>query len=186
MRGQGDAERLGRLEIQDHFEPSYPLHGQLGGTGTLENLVHEVRGPAPHLDHAHLVTDETARLGELLVPDRWIALLHGQPRDIRGVGGEHGILLDGHRIHAAPRHGGKRPVDSLGLAGLEALVPHLQRLGRELRRLAHDLDFRIFRIEEDTELVHPRQGILEGFEPVGRRHPEVIQTFRVVELNEFA
>src|SRR5215469_17036981 len=61
----GHAQGLGRLEVHHHHELLDALHGHLGGPPALEDLVHEVRGAPPYLDGVHLVTDESARLGEL-------------------------------------------------------------------------------------------------------------------------
>ena len=43
-RGDREAERLGRLEVDDQLERSRPLHGQVGRLRTFQDLIHIAGG----------------------------------------------------------------------------------------------------------------------------------------------
>ena len=44
MLGNSDPERLSGLEVDGEVEERWLLDGQVGGLGTFEDLVHEIRG----------------------------------------------------------------------------------------------------------------------------------------------
>jgi hypothetical protein len=61
--GDREAESLGRLQVNDQLEGGGLLHGQVGGLGTFEDLVHRARGAAPDFRQAHAVGHDKARHG---------------------------------------------------------------------------------------------------------------------------
>src|SRR5688500_16968219 len=57
-----EAERLRRLEIDHQLELGRLLHGQVGGLGPLEDLIHVGGGPPVEIEKARPVRHETAGL----------------------------------------------------------------------------------------------------------------------------
>src|SRR5258706_13472358 len=63
----GQAEGLGGLEIDDQLELRGLLHGEIGGLGPLEDLVHEVGGALVHPWIARPEGHQAARIDQLRV-----------------------------------------------------------------------------------------------------------------------
>src|SRR6266852_1228654 len=65
-RGDGQAERLRGLEVDNQFERSGLLDGQVGGPGALENLVDVASGTSLHLGSIYSIGHEAAWLNKHL------------------------------------------------------------------------------------------------------------------------
>ena len=65
MLGDGEAERLRRLEVDDEIEPRRLLDRQVGWLGSLEDSVHVGRAAMEALGDARRVRHEAASLREL-------------------------------------------------------------------------------------------------------------------------
>src|SRR6516162_9905135 len=71
-RGDGQAQFLRGLQVDDQLELHGLLHGQVGGLGTLQDLIH-IPGYALELVRtAHPIADEAARL------HKWPDAVHGR------------------------------------------------------------------------------------------------------------
>src|SRR6267142_5587319 len=64
-RWDREAEGLPGLEVDDEFELRRLLDGEIGGLGSLEDLVHIRRGPAGEVRDARAVCHQPSRAGEL-------------------------------------------------------------------------------------------------------------------------
>src|SRR5882724_1198571 len=71
-RGDGEAEDLGRLEVDDQLELARSFDGQVSGSRSVEDLVHVARGTAVVIEEIRAVAYKTS--GSDLAPvriDRW-------------------------------------------------------------------------------------------------------------------
>src|SRR3954471_1640656 len=66
LRREGDAERAGRLHVDDEVEDRWLLDGEIGGLGALENTVCIVSGAAPQVLIVGTVAHQDSRLRPLL------------------------------------------------------------------------------------------------------------------------
>jgi hypothetical protein len=80
----GQAERLGRFEIDDQLVPGSLLHGQVGWLGTLENFVDVDSGASSQIEVVWRVAHEASRHNIFPGPkDSWQSMLErelGQER----------------------------------------------------------------------------------------------------------
>src|SRR5262249_3910303 len=82
--GNDEAEGFRGLEVDDEVELGRLLHGQVGGLGPLEDLLHVAGGAAEELGDAGPVGHEPAHARELEEGvDRGDAVLRCQLRDVR-------------------------------------------------------------------------------------------------------
>src|SRR6266568_5872315 len=81
------AEGLGGLEVDDQLNLRRLLHGDVGGLGALEDLVHDARRTPVHGDEAALIGHEAPSLREQSVPvyRREVALCReiDEPRSLK-------------------------------------------------------------------------------------------------------
>src|SRR5207245_2024615 len=61
--GHRHPERLGRLEVNDQFEFRGLLHGQVGGLGAFQDLVHIGGSAVPAIENVRPVVHEPPGLG---------------------------------------------------------------------------------------------------------------------------
>jgi hypothetical protein len=79
-RWHGDAERLGRFEVNDHFNVGRKLDRQVGGLCAFEYPVDVIRRPVSTPLEVGTVTDQASRLDVLA-----IAVDRGQWSDRSGI-----------------------------------------------------------------------------------------------------
>ena len=87
--GHRDPERLGGLEVDDQLELRGLLHRQVGGLGTLQDLVHIRRPAPPRVRRARPIADERRRPPQTPVSCAWSAG-GSWPRARRAVCGAEG------------------------------------------------------------------------------------------------
>jgi hypothetical protein len=168
-RGNREPERLSGLEIDDQLELCRLLHRQVGGLGTLEDLVH-IRGRAsPLVQQARPIAEKAASLHKRPT----LYLVHGR-QAARGrefcepsaVLNEYGVPQDEERTRVCPGHRREGAVKRVGTARLLEVQLDAQRLGRHLRRPHIEGDDWIGGIPEDG---HAGDG--------GKHFPEDLQVF---------
>jgi hypothetical protein len=133
--GDGQAERLSGLQVDDQLKRGGLLHGQVGGLGAFEDLVHIDGRAAAEVARAWPVGHEAAGLHKR--PD----VVHGR-QVVRGreccepaaVLKEHGVPQDEERPRGRLGHGREGAVKRVGTARLHEVQLDTQRLGRHLRR----------------------------------------------------
>src|SRR5262249_44730155 len=99
-----EADRLGRLEIEDKLEFCRLLDRNIAGLAALENLVDENRRAVQGCDKINAITDDRAGLREFLAADRKQSRLVGQRRDCSDVFLKQGIVSNRDRLGAPPSH----------------------------------------------------------------------------------
>jgi hypothetical protein len=99
--GDRQAERFGRLEVDDQFKRDGLFHGQVGGPGPLEDPVHVRGGPPVPVGIAWSIRHEAARVREFSRPahSREVVPVY-KPCNPRGVNPEHRVRQDEERMGA--------------------------------------------------------------------------------------
>src|SRR5438105_4175308 len=91
-RGNSESEGLGRLQVEDQLEFHRLLHGQIGGLGTLENLVDISGGTSEQLREACSIGHEATRLREFLKLGHHRQLVRdGEVRNLSAVHNSEGL-----------------------------------------------------------------------------------------------
>src|SRR5262245_48871534 len=131
----GEAERLSSLEVNDEVERRRLLYWQVGGLGTLQDLVDIDGGAAADVGRVWPIGHEAAGLHKR--PD----VVHGR-QAARGrecgepaaVLEDHGVPQDEERTHVRTGHGREGAGKRLGTARLHGVQLDAQPLGRHVRR----------------------------------------------------
>src|SRR4030095_30247 len=66
--GNRHAESVSCLHVDDQLEPSRLFHGQVGGLGAFQDLVHETGGAPEHVGNVRSVRHETSSICKLSRP----------------------------------------------------------------------------------------------------------------------
>src|SRR4029077_3808675 len=92
-------KRLGGLEIYHQLQLGRQLHWQIGRLGAFQNLVNEIRRPAPVLSEGNAIANETA------VVDMLALAIHAgeqsrycQRRNSGTLGGKDQVREDNHEL----------------------------------------------------------------------------------------
>src|SRR4030095_1693428 len=111
----GEADRLGRLEVDDQLELRGLLDGQVAGLGAFQDLVHVGGGAPLQVKKVCAIGHKTASLRVLAVPIyRWQAPLRRELCDLSSLIREYGVRENDERACPFPGHPPKGPVDLRG------------------------------------------------------------------------
>src|SRR5262245_54253121 len=135
-RRDGQPEGFGGLEVDDELELGRLLDRQIGGLGTLENLVH-VNGSAPvEVKNVRAIRHEATGVDmELQGEHRRQVAPCREPCNLLSLGGTSECWVQQNDESAGTLFCDRREgaVDLAGTTRLEVLKPHPQSLGRNLR-----------------------------------------------------
>src|SRR5437763_599070 len=154
--GNGEAEGLGCLEVDDQLELHRLLHRQVGGFRPLEDAIHVVGGAAEEVRQVRSIGHQTAS------HDPYPAgkharqvLLGGELRDVLSVHIDERIPQDEERIRACLGRAGERAFEVLRAAHFLRVEQEAQRAGRRLRLLPRR---RVGGIRRSPEDHHARES----------------------------
>jgi hypothetical protein len=102
---QGEAERLGGLEVDRELEMGRLLHGQLAGRGAAKDTNHVIRGAPAQLGKVGAITEETPFSGHPVPLAHCRQARRKRLRgERRGIARELGYRGDRRRLHAGLAH----------------------------------------------------------------------------------
>src|SRR5262245_42334347 len=167
-RGDREAERLGGLGVDHQLERRRLLHGQVGGLGALQDLVHK-RGAAPEeIEKARPVRHETPGLHTL--PDavcRRQAAPGCEVCEPCSVGVEHRVRQYEEGSDALFGHRREYAVELVRTSSLQELKLHSQRPGGDVQFSYREPVVRIVRVREDSHTADLGDGLLEQLQLFG-------------------
>src|SRR5499426_197747 len=167
-RGDREAERLGGLGVDHQLERRRLLHGQVGGLGALQDLVHK-RGAAPEeIEKARPVRHETPGLHTL--PDavcRRQAAPGCEVCEPCSVAVEYRVGHYEECSHTLCGHRRECAVELGGTSGLQELKLHSQRPSRDGHFSDRERVVRIGRVREDGHTADLGDGLLEQLQLFG-------------------
>jgi hypothetical protein len=156
-RGDGQAERLRGLEIDDQLEPGRLFDRQIGGFGARQNPTDIDPDPAKHDGEAGSIADQPAGRGEFApLIDRRNGMTLCQRYELLAPAQEKSIGTDNERSSLQLDKGGESAVDPAFAARLEDMELHPLRARGRLD-VAHDaLGARIAWVHEQGDHVGVR------------------------------
>ena len=122
------------LTIDDEFELGRLLDGEVGGFGTLQNLVHVGSGAPEEVDEARAIGHQTAIVRELAKAKHGREVTAGgQGHDPSSICNGEGVIEGDEGLGIASYGSRERRLEVVGSANLEWLKRHPQFAGSRLR-----------------------------------------------------
>src|SRR6266404_5040112 len=167
-RRDGQAKRLGGLEVDDQLEPRRPLDGQVAGLRTLENLVHVGSGAPKIISNVRSIGHKAPGIHTVPVWEhRRQPVLCREVHEASSLIEEHGAWQHSQSTRARLGHFREGPVEIVRPSRLNELKLHPQRACRDFCSLQHVLVRAFAELTgrpEDSDPIDPRNGLLELFQ----------------------
>jgi hypothetical protein len=167
--GNGEAQRLRGLQVDDQLESHGLLHREVCGLGTFENLIHVGRRTAEECRQAGAVGQEASRGREFPhVGDHRYPVGEGKVRNLAAVRNRQGLAQRDQHVGARLGQGGEGAGEVGRSVHLHGAQRHAQGVRRDLHRAPFEHLLRIGRIPQHRHLRGLRQEGFEEVEPIAR------------------